>query len=570
MSDRATHRQLAALTPASGARRWLLLAALALMHLTVMADPVDMAARTLFVGHVGLFLLWQPLVGGERRLGPRELLAVLAALGLAVWWLGPWLLIGWVMFLGGLVGGRSFLAAERRPRLFYLLAFAYLLTLLLGVLLPRVLPEADADSGALAAMLLLGLPLAFPVMAWLARGLDARPEDEVIDFVTGLFVFLLLVVLGLGTLAFKLIAQLDYASALLSTLLTMGVILLLVSWAWNPRAGFAGLGVLFTRYVLSIAMPYERWLAELAEFAQREDDPRRFLAGALARLQSLPWVNGGRWHSDGQDGGFGRASAYASHFRHADLELELWTRQPLSAGLVWHFNLLVQLLGEFHQAKQRGAELQRLSYMRAVHETGARLTHDVKNLLQSLNTLCFACAREPDPSSPALQAMLRRQLPIIAQRLQLTLDKLKRPEDREEAPGPLADCLEELRLRYGPQGVRFLTADPPPEARVPCQALAGIVDNLLGNALAKRMVEPDIEVDFALERSQPLTLSVCDSGSAIGEDLAVRLLREPVLSGNGLGIGLYQSALLAQRSGWQLALAENRPGCVRFTLTSPG
>lgn len=567
--DRVTGNILAVLTPALGARRWQLLAALVLLHLTVMAEPVNAVARTLFVGHVGLFLLWQPLVGGERRLGARELLGVLVTLILAVWWLGPWLLIGWGMFLGGLVGGRSFLAAERRTRRFYLLAFAYLLTLLLGVLLPRVLPAADAGTGALEAPLLLGLPAVFPAMAWLARGLDARAEDEVIDFVTGLFVFLLLVVLGLGTLAFKLVAQLDYASALLLTLLIMGAILLLMSWAWNPRAGFVGLGVLFTRYVLSIAMPYERWLAELAEFAQREDDPQRFLEVAVARLQSLPWVTGGCWRTDGLGGQFGRSSAHVSRYHHATLELELWTRQPLSAGLVWHFNLLVQLLGEFHLAKRRGAELQTLSYMRAVHETGARLTHDVKNLLQSLNTLCFACARETDPASPALQAMLRRQLPLIAERLQLTLDKLRRPEDREEAPGPLADCLEELRQRYAPQGVRFMIQDPPPDVRVPCHAVTGIVANLLGNALAKRVLEPVIEVDLVLEGTRPLTLSVRDTGSAIAAELAARLLREPVLSGSGLGIGLYQSALLAQRSGGQLTLADNRTGCVRFRLTLP-
>lgn len=549
-------------------RRWLLLATLMLLHLTVMSHPVDLAARTLFLGHLGLFLLWQPLVGGERRLGARGLAATLVALGLATWWLGPWLLIVWVMFLGGLVGGRSFLTTERRPRLFYLVAFAYLLTLLLGILLPRVLPVEDPGIRSLESLMLLELPLAFLAMAWLARAGEAAPQDEVIDFVTGLFVFLLLAVLGLGTLAFKLIAELDYVSALLLTLLTMGGILLLISWAWNPRAGFTGLGVFFTRYVLSIAMPYERWLAGLAEFAQQEDDPDRFLGGALKRLQSLPWVEGGRWTASGRHDAFGRLQGHASEYRHAALELCLWTRQPLSAGLVWHFNLLVQLLGEFYLAKQRGADLQALSYMRAVHETGARLTHDVKNLLQSLNTLCFACARETDAASPALQAMMRRQLPIIAERLQLTLDKLKRPEDREELPGPLGRCLKDFEQRYGAQGVVFRNLDRSGDATVPCQALAGILDNLLGNALNKRVLETGIGIEFTLESVRPLALSVSDAGSAMDTALAARVLHEPVLSDNGLGIGLYQSALLAQRCGWRLSLAENRDGCVRFRLAA--
>ena len=69
------------------------------------------------------------------------------------------------------------------------------------------------------------------------------------------------------------------------------------------------------------------------------------------------------------------------------------TRQTLSPSLEWHFHLLGQLLGEFYVAKVREQKLQQQTYVQAVHETGARVTHDVKNLLQSLNVLCAAAER---------------------------------------------------------------------------------------------------------------------------------------------------------------------------------
>ncbi len=63
-----------------------------------------------------------------------------------------------------------------------------------------------------------------------------------------------------------------------------------------------------------------------------------------------------------------------------------------------------------------------------------------------------------------------------------------------------------------------------------------------------------------------VTLSVTDDGSAIAPALADGLLREPVLSNDGLGIGLYHAARQADALGYRLALAESRPGRVTFAL----
>jgi hypothetical protein len=52
----------------------------------------------------------------------------------------------------------------------------------------------------------------------------------------------------------------------------------------------------------------------------------------------------------------------------------------------------------------------------------------------------------------------------------------------------------------------------------------------------------------------------------VPEDLAPQLLRSPVGSAAGLGIGLYQAAQLARANGYSLSLEHNRDGEVCFTL----
>jgi len=73
----------------------------------------------------------------------------------------------------------------------------------------------------------------------------------------------------------------------------------------------------------------------------------------------------------------------------------------------------------------------------------------------------------------------------------------------------------------------------------------------------------------ALECGEGVTLRVCDSGSAVPAQMEPSLLRAPVSSPDGLGIGLYQAARLAESKGYRLTLEANRDGEVCFALTGP-
>jgi sensor histidine kinase regulating citrate/malate metabolism len=108
-----------------------------------------------------------------------------------------------------------------------------------------------------------------------------------------------------------------------------------------------------------------------------------------------------------------------------------------------------------------------------------------------------------------------------------------------------------------------------PEARLPRSLFDSVADNLIRNALAKRAVDGPTRVQASLEQRGPLVLRVQDTGSAVPADLAKDLLRGPVPSRTGLGIGLYQAARQAEAAGYALALEANRDGNVCFMLTGP-
>jgi signal transduction histidine kinase len=197
------------------------------------------------------------------------------------------------------------------------------------------------------------------------------------------------------------------------------------------------------------------------------------------------------------------------------------------------------------------------------------MTHDIKNLLQSLNVLCAAAARQESADSPALLALIRRQLPAIAQRLTETLAKLQRPQDGHETYVAAEEWWEALARRYRDEGVLFRAARIPADVRVPRSLFDTVADNLIRNALAKRASEAHTIVSASLECAGAISLRVRDTGSAVPEELAPSLLRAPVGSSSGLGIGLYQAARLAEASGYALSLESNREGEVCFSLTGP-
>ena len=360
-------------------QRWVLIAMLVVLHLTLLAGTGTTVSLMCWLVDVGLFLFWQPFVHAERKLDSTALALVVLVLAGGAWLYGGWLLILWVTVLTSLLGGRVLLLGHRPTRLFYLLAFAYLLCALLLWLVPRVVPNAGLSGPSLDQLFAWTAPVILVAMLVMPRPLEIRlPSDGMVDFFSSLFIFLLISVLVLGSLAFMILRQSPYIEAVFKTMFSMAGMLLLIAWAWNPRPGFSGVSVLLSRYLLSIGLPFETWLQRLMECAERESDPDQFLSRAFAGMLELPWVVGGAWFpaagAQSGSGRFGLVSRFSQDFPNQPLVLTLYTRHKLSPALIWHFKMLSRLTNEYYVTKQRARELQQMGYLRAVHETGARLT----------------------------------------------------------------------------------------------------------------------------------------------------------------------------------------------------
>ncbi len=514
--------------------RLVVVAMLALLHVAVVRGVADPWARAMLLAHLGLLLLWQPFVRAQQRISPTQGLVLMLGAFIVMVRLDWWLLAFWVVVLAGLVGGKVYQHAARWQRRSYLVVFVYLVALLAVVILPEIAPRREI-APEIRRYAEYGLPLLFVLIALFPAEQEAAETAQIIDFFYSIFLMLVLVVVILGSFTIMTLARMNYIEALAATVMLVGGAVLLVALAWNPRTGFAGLNVFFSRYLFSIGLPMERWLHFLAELSQLETRPERFLSEAVAALARLPWISGLVWRADGAGGEEGTASPHAVEFL----------------------------------AKQREETLRQASYLQAVHETGARMTHDIKNLLQSLNVLTSAAAREENRDSPELQALVRRQLPAIAQRLSETLDKLQRPQQAPEAYAVAKDWWEALARQYHGEGVEFAAGGLPAEARLPRSLFDNVADNLIRNALAKCAAEEGTTVRVALECGEGVTLRVCDSGSAVPAQMEPSLLRAPVSSPDGLGIGLYQAARLAESKGYRLTLEANRDGEVCFALSGP-
>ena len=558
-------------------QRGRLLALLVVLHLVLLTRNEPVIGLLAWLADVGLFLLWQPFVSPERRLDAKSLLLLAALLGAGAWFFGDWLLIFWVTLLASLLGGRIMMFGHRPTRLFYLLAFAYLLAVLLGWLIPGILPQAAASVN-IERVLTWSLPLVFPLMLMLPRAptLPAG-RGSMVDFSHILFTFLMITVLVLGALAFMLLRQSAYIEAVIETLISMALLLLFMALVWNPRSSLSGLGVFFSRYMLTLALPFDTWLQRLMEMAEQESDAERFMGKVGESLLELPWIVGGEWRPTAGEaagtGRFGQASPHAYDFSHKLLVLRLYSAYAMSPSLAWHFEWLAKVAHDYYGAKLRARELEQMSYLRAVHETGARLTHDIKNLLQTLNNLCFAAQHAGEADALNFNAVVQRQLPQIVQRLRQTLDKLQAaPIDAglERLAGETAAAWwAALKQRYADEGIEFAEGTFSGEQKIPSALFDSVAENLLQNALLKRRQDAGLHIRVSF-LADAACLRVSDTGEMIEAAILRDLLRVPVVSANGLGIGLYSAARQAERDGYELRLADNAPGQVCFELCRLG
>lgn len=536
------------------------------LHASLAFGVHEWWSRAFLLTHFGFFLIWQPVWLSDRKLDAVQGLIVIGVGLLFVVWSSWWLMASWIALLFALIGGNVAGGRRGAQRAVGFIAALYLLALLLIWVVPHLF-EGERLPQVVELVVRFVLPL--PLLGLLPMKVDSDRASEplAVDLLYSVLLFFLVTALVLGSFVLKVISRGDYPSALAQTLFVIALVLLVLSWLWNPHGGFSGVKYLVSRYFLTIGLPFEVWMRNLAEHAQREPQPARFLALALEDMSELPWVAGVSWRTAQGEGQVGTRSKFHAEFALQELDLDIYTHSSLSPALTVHLKLLAQLLGYFHEAKRREQQQRQNAYHQAIFETGARLTHDVKNLLQSLKSLCSAVEHSSGHDAERLQALMQRQLPQIAQRLQTTLDKLQAPSQSRIEMVDAATWWEQLKQRYADRNIEFNLDSAMVEGALPGDLFNSVAENLIENALNKAKNEPGLRISARLvSKGKTHSLRVWDDGSAIRPSVAETLFSGAVNSQTGLGIGLYQASQQAERLGYRLAIAGNARGNVCFEL----
>lgn len=575
-------------------RNRALILALTLL-LTLQASAEGGWRPMLFFAHIGAVLMWQPLVPHKRSLTAFQIALVAGVGALLAALLSPWVLLAWATLLTGLAAGRITMLAPRSERALYMAILGFMVVVMFLLLVPDLLPlnlHTGLPGPVARRWLIGGLALALLPLALLAWRADvasavqqrgARRLGGTYDLVYTTWVVSLLLLLIFFGIALMALSRLGYLESMAITLVGFSTLLLTFSWVW---AGFdhgdvqdgagSGLSVLLSRYLLSFGLPYEVWLDKLTTLNRTQSDPVQFFDGAMHALGDLAIVAGAEWRGVGVAGSFGvndggeavRITAQTTEEEtRREIEVVLRTREALSPSFLWHFQLLVGLAAEFYWAKVREARLLQRNYLRAVHETGARLTHDVKNLLQTLDGLVEAIACVENDTQ--VRKLVGRQLPEISARLAATLAKLQAPATDSQRLLNLSAWWSTLARRYESEGVTFCTAQWDDNLPIIEALFDSAAENMIGNALRKRSTEPALTIQVSLVcQAGVIAFSVQDSGAAIPAEIVRQLFHSPVASRDGLGIGLFQLAEQALAFGYQVLLTDNSPGYVRLALTN--
>jgi signal transduction histidine kinase len=535
---------------------------LELLHFSLWTDFDGPVSQSLLLMHFGFFLIWQPLWQGDEKLRWYDLLLLLLLAYIFVFWMDWGLLFAWVILLIGLGGGR--VIVNQRERLIYMLALIFLGIEILIRCTPMLFNvPITTNTTRLFEYILPMIPLIILV-------LPAAKEErrfQSVDFIHAISISTLTSLLVAGTLLNMYRTQSDYLTSLIQSLLVIGLFLLVIGWLLIPRVGFSGLSQLWLRSMLNIGTPFEGWLNELSLLFRQKTSPEEFLYSTMEELTSLPWIEGVAWTAAGKTSEIGNRAKHVTEIRIDNLQVSIFSYTPVSGALYFHCKLLVQLINNFYVAKLRERELTQQTHLQAVYSTGARITHDIKNLLQSLQAITSVILNDSEQDNFTVsRRLLKKQLPALTQRLKMALEKLQTPETIEPESVYLKDWWQDLQARTTLKNASY-QADMSGDPIIPAELFDSVVDNLLENIRNK--VEPGVGINITVSLysdAQHVVLTICDNGKRIPEDKATYLLKEPLQSVNGLGIGLYQAARQAESLGYEFTLKSNLDGKVCFEL----
>jgi signal transduction histidine kinase len=518
-------------------------------------------SRSLLIIHFGMFLLWQPILKQEQSFSIANLILLVAFVMVFIVWFNIWISAFWMLLLLSLLTGRIF--ARGLARAAYGLAVIILFLELILIITPSLFNLAalshQLQTGTTFVLHALSL---FLVLTPSKKSLSAH-----IDFIRGFMVVILTLFLCMGSALVTYATGTQYLQSLASTIIIAALFLFAMGILWAPRAGFSGLAQLWEKYLLNIGGPFEQWVSRLSAIeANSSVRPEHFLQTSINHLMGRHWVCGVNWIFDGKEHQTGDKTRHYVSFNDNNLHIYLYTYNSVGPALLLHTKLLLSVLTFYYNAKLQEQQLIKQAHLRAIYETGSKLTHDVKNILQSTQTMTQVLL-DKDTRTEDAREILNKQLPLLTRRLKTTLDKLSAPSNIDTKSGSIKNWWDRLKTRYNGRNIVFdhqLTTNPD----IPVDVFDSIAENLLENARNKRILERDLEIYAKLECDENnMQLRVSDTGTAVSESVTELLFKESLSSEDGYGIGLYQSYQQAVRNGLKLELVENTDGNVCFLLS---
>jgi signal transduction histidine kinase len=552
---------------AANSQRILALMLLALHAFLIWGDGATQLQRAFFLCHYGLFLMWQPVWRSTEKL-TKPAVTIFVSVGLiAFFYINWWLAAIWLSILFGLLGGRIFSDDSKSNRLVHILAASYLLSMLLLWVVPKLVGASD-DLEAAKFVIRYLIPLLPIAILFIRTRAPEAGQLPILDFFYTLLLMLVAFILTLSSYAIGTIQAINYVQVMFMTIFGLAFGLIIFSFFWKPNTRFSGIELLMSRYLLSIGMPFEKWVRNIAAMGAMESTPNGFIQAAMHEMTALPWVSGVTWLADESQGKVGETSNHSTNFNFKDLHMTMHSRWQISPALYVHVKLLTQIMGEFYEAKRREETLRQNAYMQAFYETGSRLTHDIKNILQSVGTLVSAAEQSEKKDNEALLQLIRKQLPVLNQRIATTLDKLKAPGEQKKRLEKMSAWWKNLQLRHNQHDIEFVASKLPTE-EINAEVLDSVLDNLLNNALEKAKYQPDtlIKVEMYDDADNNFYIDVTDTGKAMDSAIASDLFKKHIASPNGLGVGLFHAAQDCKQASYGLSLASNVNGAVSFRVT---
>ena len=544
----------------------LALMLLALHAFLIWGSQANYLQHTFFLCTYGFFLMWQPVWSNTEKLSLPATGLFLSIGIIGFFYANLWITAVWLALLFGLLGGRVFSEESKSNRIIHILAASYILSMLLLWVVPKLL-NASNDLEAANFVITYLTPLLVITILFIPKKTYAKSAQlPVIDFFYTLLLTLGALLLVLTSFAIGSVNSVHYIKILFISIFGLAFGLLVFSFFWKPNTRFSGVELLMSRYLLSIGMPFEVWVKNIAALGEIESTPNGFVQAAMGEMTALPWVSGVSWLADETQGKLGETSQHVTDFNFKDFHMTLHTRWQISPALYVHVKLLTQIMGEFYEAKRREETLRQNAYMQAFYETGSRLTHDIKNILQSVGTLVTAAEQTEEKEHEALLKLIRKQLPVLNTRIAATLDKLKAPGEDKKRLEKMSAWWKNLQLRHTQDSIEFI-AENLPLQDINAEVLDSVLDNLLNNALEKTKYQPDtiIKVEMCND-ALGFYIDVTDSGKAMSLQIANDLFKKHIASPNGLGVGLYHAAQDSKQAGYDLSLQSNINGAVNFRI----